>query len=838
MARSDAGLVGQDGGARQDGGEDAGPACETGETLCGTACITGSDCNHAVRADPPAAANVFVNGARFIELATGETDDVTGVRVADAVVAFHAVDATHLYIEVPPGVEGPADVTLQTAGGDAITRRALTYRRAPEGSSWTRKTMSTARGGFPAMTTTFDDRAFVGAGYTVPDVAACTDTADLFDRNTEMSTPAANTMSTARWTATATTVLDGTTIIAGGCYTPGCVYDATLIDRFDPTTNRFSPAAATMSVSRGFLRALRLADDRILYASDESPHFEIYDPGADTSTMVAGGVFSTSSPITGQMARLRDGRVLIVPGGGGAVSIFDPVALTFAPTGDALPQYPDALVTIGDGRVFAIGGVTAVPQAGYLALTTTDAIRRLRPGHGALRSVGADARHEPLRQHRRPRSRRDHLRDRGGFGHHPVERRMRQRQRRRRADLLELGRSRRPGHPLGRSGAEPARGEPVAPEHDPLRRLDHRGRWHAVRQPRRVLPQRLLPRGSPRVGGRGPIPSERARSRRREAPRRSAPPAQSAVRGRCRSACRARTGALGVVPEGLGLAGRLRVTLSCMAEPSPTLPRDALGVGLRPPHYPYLFEHWPDIDYLEVISENFLGPAHPPRERLDQARTRYPVVLHGVGLNLLGHAPLDEAYLDGLCRLADRIDAPFVTDHLCWTGAHGVGHHDLLPVPYVPELVELAAERADHVQRRLGRPFGIENLSSYVEMRRSTMSEWEFYTAVVREAGCFSLLDVNNIYVSSQNHGFDPDAYLAAVDFSRVLEVHVAGHAREPDGTLVDTHDHAPPDAVWALYARAWALGGPFPTLLEWDARIPPMPEVLAELGRAREARA
>ena len=264
---------------------------------------------------------------------------------------------------------------------------------------------------------------------------------------------------------------------------------------------------------------------------------------------------------------------------------------------------------------------------------------------------------------------------------------------------------------------------------------------------------------------------------------------------------------------------------------------EALGLGLRVPHYDYVLEQAPQVDYFEVISENFFGPAPTPRARLERVRARYPVVLHGVGLNLLGHAPLDSRYLDALSRLADDVDAPFVSDHLCWTGAHGVSHHDLLPTPYVPELVELAAERAYEVQRRLGRPFAIENLSSYVEFRSSTLSEWEFYTSVVRESGCWSLLDVNNVYVSSQNHGFDADTYLAAIDFSRVLEVHLAGHTREPNGTLIDTHDHPVANPVWALYARAWRMGGPFPTLLEWDARIPPLPEVLVELEKAREAR-
>jgi uncharacterized protein (UPF0276 family) len=267
------------------------------------------------------------------------------------------------------------------------------------------------------------------------------------------------------------------------------------------------------------------------------------------------------------------------------------------------------------------------------------------------------------------------------------------------------------------------------------------------------------------------------------------------------------------------------------------LPADALGLGLRIPHYAHIFENAPAVDYFEAISENFLGSALTPRQKLERVRARYPIVLHGVGLNLLGHAPLDDAYLDALCRLADQLDAPFVTDHLCWTGAHGVGHHDLLPTPYVPELVEFAAARAYEVQRRLGRPFGIENLSSYVAFESSTLTEQEFYSAVVREAGCWSMLDVNNVYVSSQNHGFDPDAYLAAIDFSRVLQVHLAGHAREPNGTIVDTHDQPVASAVWALYARAWKIGGPFPTLLEWDAHIPSMPEALAELAKAREVR-
>lgn len=278
---------------------------------------------------------------------------------------------------------------------------------------------------------------------------------------------------------------------------------------------------------------------------------------------------------------------------------------------------------------------------------------------------------------------------------------------------------------------------------------------------------------------------------------------------------------------------RVRGTLSRVTK---AIARDALGVGLRPAHYPFLFERWPAIDYLEIISENYLSFATAPIERLDAVAARYPVVMHGVGLNLFGASPLDERYLDALARLADRIDAPFVTDHLCWTASEGRSHHDLLPVPHARALIEFAAERASYVQRRIGRPFGIENLSSYVEFERSDMSEWDFYRAVVSASGCWYMLDVNNIYVSSQNHQFDPKRYLDAIDFSRVLQMHLAGHSREPDGTIVDTHDQPVCDEVWSLYAEAFARGAA-PTLLEWDDKIPPMPAVLDELDKAREAR-
>jgi len=269
----------------------------------------------------------------------------------------------------------------------------------------------------------------------------------------------------------------------------------------------------------------------------------------------------------------------------------------------------------------------------------------------------------------------------------------------------------------------------------------------------------------------------------------------------------------------------------------PELARNALGLGLRSQHYRELFELWPELDYFEIISENFLSEALSPRFHLDRVKERYPIVLHGVGLNILGPTPPDPEYLDRLCWLADYVNAPFVSDHLCWTGVPAASHHDLLPTPYVPELIGLVAERAAFVQRQLGRPFGLENLSSYVEFERSTQSEWNFYASVVREAGCSFMLDINNIYVSSQNHGFSASEYLAAIDFSRVLQVHIAGHLRQSDGLIVDTHDQAVAEPVWQLYAQAFREHGPFPTLLEWDDHIPPLPQVLAELSKAEARR-
>lgn len=270
---------------------------------------------------------------------------------------------------------------------------------------------------------------------------------------------------------------------------------------------------------------------------------------------------------------------------------------------------------------------------------------------------------------------------------------------------------------------------------------------------------------------------------------------------------------------------------------SPDIPRDGVGLGLRPVHYRAIAERPPDVDFFEIIVENYLGPSELPRRRLAEVAARYPLVAHGVSLDLLGASPLDEAHLAAVRGLLEAHRIPWFTDHLCWTRSGGASHHDLLPAPYAEALVAYAAERARRVQEALGVPFAIENLSSYVAWARDEMPEWVFYRRVVAEAGCGYLLDLNNIYVSSVNHGFDPLTYLEAIDWDRVLQVHVAGHTILPSGMRLDTHDQAVCDEVWALYRAAWRMGGPFPTLLEWDDAIPSLEVAVAEVHRAREAR-
>ncbi len=268
-----------------------------------------------------------------------------------------------------------------------------------------------------------------------------------------------------------------------------------------------------------------------------------------------------------------------------------------------------------------------------------------------------------------------------------------------------------------------------------------------------------------------------------------------------------------------------------------TVPRDALGLGLRPDHYAALRKGAP-VGFLEVLVENHVGRSELPRRRLDELAGRYPMVGHGVSLDVLGTDPLDHAHLRAVRALVARYAMPWMTDHLCFSRSEGLAHHDLLPCPNVAELVPYAAARIRAIQAAIGVPFGVENVSAYLAWARDDLPEWAFLRRVAEQADCGLLLDVNNIWVSAHNLGFDPYDYLDAVPWPRVLQVHVAGHRARPDGLLHDTHDQPVCDEVWALYAEAWRRGGPFPTVLEWDAEIPALDVALATLARAAEVRA
>lgn len=263
-------------------------------------------------------------------------------------------------------------------------------------------------------------------------------------------------------------------------------------------------------------------------------------------------------------------------------------------------------------------------------------------------------------------------------------------------------------------------------------------------------------------------------------------------------------------------------------------PQLGLGVGLRTAHFPHLLAHWPAVDWFEIISENFIDSQGRPRYVLDQLAERYPMVMHGVSLSIGSTDPLNFDYLGRLKRLADAIQPKWISDHLCWTGVLGLNAHDLLPLPLNEETLRHVVERIRMVQDFLGRPLVLENPSSYVTFANSTMSEWEFLSRMAEEADCGLLLDVNNVYVSSVNHDFDPVEYIENVPHARVVQCHLAGHT-DCVTHLIDTHDNHVVDPVWELYRRAHQLTGGMSTLLEWDASIPPFPVVHAEVQKARQ---
>jgi uncharacterized protein (UPF0276 family) len=268
------------------------------------------------------------------------------------------------------------------------------------------------------------------------------------------------------------------------------------------------------------------------------------------------------------------------------------------------------------------------------------------------------------------------------------------------------------------------------------------------------------------------------------------------------------------------------------------LPDLGVGVGLRIPHYPELFDQGmgAGVDWFEIISENFMVEGGLPLFNLGRALDRFPVVQHGVSLSIGSTEPLDWEYLRKLKALVERTRSPWVSDHLCWGSAGGVHLHDLLPLPYTTEVVRWVAARARQIQDFLGVRLALENVSSYMTFTSSEMTEWEFVTAVAEEADCGILLDVNNIYVSSYNHAFDPGAFVDGVPHRRVVQIHLAGHTNHGK-YILDTHSDHVIDPVWDLYRRALRHTGPVSTLIEWDDDIPPFPELEAEAAKARAIR-
>lgn len=257
------------------------------------------------------------------------------------------------------------------------------------------------------------------------------------------------------------------------------------------------------------------------------------------------------------------------------------------------------------------------------------------------------------------------------------------------------------------------------------------------------------------------------------------------------------------------------------------------GLGLRPRYYQTVLDSEPDVDWFEIVSENFMVEGGRPLYYLDRIRERYPMAMHGVSLSVGGTDPLDADYLRALKALAKRVEPAWISDHLCWTGQGGHNLHDLLPLPYTEEAVRHVADRVQQVQDCLGRRILLENVSSYLTYRHSVMQEWEFLTAVAESADCLILLDINNVHVSALNHGFQPMEYLLGVPGERVQQFHLAGHSDLGD-FAIDTHDQPIVAPVWDLYARALERFGSVATLIERDDNLPPFEELLQELQKAR----
>jgi len=258
------------------------------------------------------------------------------------------------------------------------------------------------------------------------------------------------------------------------------------------------------------------------------------------------------------------------------------------------------------------------------------------------------------------------------------------------------------------------------------------------------------------------------------------------------------------------------------------------GLGLRTDHFQDVLKQKPKVDWFEVTSENFFVAGGKPKHYLHAIREHYPMVMHGVSMSIGSTDALNEEYLKNLKTLANDLQPEWISDHLCWTGVNQHNSHDLLPLPYNEEAIKHVVERVNKVQDYLGRQILLENVSSYITYTDSNMSEWEFLSEVARAADCYILLDINNIYVSARNHGFNPQDYIMAMDKKRIRQFHLAGHSDYGD-YVIDTHDNNICDPVWDLYRLALQTFGPVSTMIERDDNIPPLTELIEELDIARD---
>lgn len=269
-------------------------------------------------------------------------------------------------------------------------------------------------------------------------------------------------------------------------------------------------------------------------------------------------------------------------------------------------------------------------------------------------------------------------------------------------------------------------------------------------------------------------------------------------------------------------------------QPKPQYPYLGYGLGLRAQHIPYILQHGAGVDWFEIISENYIDNYGYARYTLDQIREKTPIVMHGVSMSIGSDDPLNFEYLYKLKALSKEIAPIWISDHLCWTGTLGINSHDLLPMPLNEESLKHVIERVKIVQDYLERPMVFENPSTYLTYRHSTMKEWEFLSILSQETECGLLLDLNNVFVSSYNHGFDPKVYIASIPMDKIVQIHLAGPTKSGK-YLIDTHDQPVPNEVWELYKFLHTYVDKVSTMIEWDANIPDYPEVLAELSKAKQ---